>query len=268
MCTSGREDPRGREEAVAPDTSAATPKRPTHRRRHRTPPRPTSPRTRAHRRTPGPIDAATEPEAPTPADQRDTDEIPTGHRRRGALLDGDGGPRGPARPAPAAGDRERPPARGAADARPGVTASTAPPGSHRRSGRPDPRRRPARPGRGRRGVGSRASSWTPTGTSRRWHRSRPTRWCGRRSRTGSPLAIVDGLNVQELTTQATDAVAGLDLPPLVSSAVQSLRAPLEDAITSFVRKTVYEVRQLGRVRRHLGGGEPGRARADRRDAAR
>lgn len=52
------------------------------------------------------------------------------------------------------------------------------------------------------------------------------------------LAIVDGLKVDELTTQATDAVANLDLPPVVSSAVQSLQAPLAEAITGFVRKTV------------------------------
>jgi hypothetical protein len=54
-------------------------------------------------------------------------------------------------------------------------------------------------------------------------------------------AIIDGLNVKELTTQATDAVAGLDLPPIVSSAVQSLQQPLQDAITGFVRKNVTKI---------------------------
>ena len=55
------------------------------------------------------------------------------------------------------------------------------------------------------------------------------------------LAIVEALNVEELTTQATDAVAGLDLPPVVSGAVQSLQGPLQDAITSFVRKNVTRI---------------------------
>lgn len=55
------------------------------------------------------------------------------------------------------------------------------------------------------------------------------------------LAIVDALNVQELTTQATDAVAGLDLPPIVSGAVQSLQQPLQDAITNFVHKNVTKI---------------------------
>jgi hypothetical protein len=54
-------------------------------------------------------------------------------------------------------------------------------------------------------------------------------------------AIVNGLNVEQLTTQATDAVAGLNLPPLVSSAVQSLQGPLQDAITNFVHKQVTKV---------------------------
>ncbi|MET0787904.1 MAG: hypothetical protein ABWY33_01560 [Cellulomonas sp.] len=55
------------------------------------------------------------------------------------------------------------------------------------------------------------------------------------------LAIVDALNVPELTKQATDAVAGLDLPPVVAGAVQSLQQPLQDAITSFIRKNVTKV---------------------------
>ena len=55
------------------------------------------------------------------------------------------------------------------------------------------------------------------------------------------LAIVDALNVQELTTQATDAVAGLDLPPIVSGAVQSLQQPLQDAITNFIHKNVTKI---------------------------
>lgn len=55
------------------------------------------------------------------------------------------------------------------------------------------------------------------------------------------LAIVDALNVQELTTQATDAVSQLNLPPIVSGAVQSLQQPLQDAITSFIRKNVNKI---------------------------
>lgn len=55
------------------------------------------------------------------------------------------------------------------------------------------------------------------------------------------LAVVDALNVEQLTTQATDAVANLNLPPLVSGAVQSLQGPLQDAITSFIRKNVTKI---------------------------
>ena len=55
------------------------------------------------------------------------------------------------------------------------------------------------------------------------------------------VAVVDALNVEELTTQATDAVAGLDLPPLVGQAVTSLQAPLQDAITGFIRKNVTKI---------------------------
>ncbi|WP_200942845.1 hypothetical protein [Cellulomonas sp. Root485] len=55
------------------------------------------------------------------------------------------------------------------------------------------------------------------------------------------IAVVDALNVEELTTQATDAVAGLDLPPLVGQAVTSLQAPLQDAITGFIRKNVTKI---------------------------
>ena len=55
------------------------------------------------------------------------------------------------------------------------------------------------------------------------------------------LAVVDALNVEELTTQATDAVAGLDLPPLVGQAVTSLQAPLQEAITGFIRKNVTKI---------------------------
>ncbi len=53
--------------------------------------------------------------------------------------------------------------------------------------------------------------------------------------------IVDAINVQELTTQATDAVAGLDLPPLVSTAITSLQAPLQDAITNVIRTNVSKI---------------------------
>lgn len=55
------------------------------------------------------------------------------------------------------------------------------------------------------------------------------------------LAVVDALNVEQLTTQATDAVAGLDLPPLVGQAVTSLQAPLQEAITGFIRKNVTRI---------------------------
>ncbi|MDQ0373585.1 hypothetical protein [Cellulomonas humilata] len=55
------------------------------------------------------------------------------------------------------------------------------------------------------------------------------------------IAVVDALNVEELTTQATDAVAGLDLPPLVGQAVTSLQAPLQEAITGFIRKNVTKI---------------------------
>ena len=55
------------------------------------------------------------------------------------------------------------------------------------------------------------------------------------------LAVVDALNVEQLTTQATDAVAGLDLPPLVGQAVTSLQAPLQEAITGFIRKNVTKI---------------------------
>lgn len=54
-------------------------------------------------------------------------------------------------------------------------------------------------------------------------------------------AVVDALNVKELTTQATDAVAGLDLPPIVAGAVQSLQQPLQDAITNVVHKNVTKI---------------------------
>ncbi|WP_421741176.1 hypothetical protein [Cellulomonas sp.] len=55
------------------------------------------------------------------------------------------------------------------------------------------------------------------------------------------LAVVEALNVEDLTTQATDAVANLDLPPVVSGAVQSLQAPLQEAITGFIRKNVTKI---------------------------
>jgi hypothetical protein len=55
------------------------------------------------------------------------------------------------------------------------------------------------------------------------------------------LAIVDALNVEQLTTQATDALANLDVPPVVSGAVQSLQAPLQEAITGFIRKNVTKI---------------------------
>ncbi len=55
------------------------------------------------------------------------------------------------------------------------------------------------------------------------------------------LAVVEALNVEQLTTQATDAVAGLDLPPLISQAVGSLQAPLQDAITGFIGKNVTKI---------------------------
>ncbi len=51
-------------------------------------------------------------------------------------------------------------------------------------------------------------------------------------------AVVTALNIDELTTQATDALANLNLPPVVSTGIQSLQGPLTDAITGFVRKQV------------------------------
>jgi len=185
----------------------------------------------------GPADAATEPEAPTPADQRDTDEIPT-------AIDVE------VPSSTATEDREVLLARlqllETENARLRAAQQTPVPAS------PRPRRH-----RGRT-VGAVVlilvgALLAPVAVVGVWARGLVVD-TDQYVETVAPIAtdplvrsavsnritvaIVDGLNVQELTTQATDAVAGLDLPPVVSSAVQSLRAPLEEAITSFVRKTV------------------------------
>ncbi|MBO3084084.1 hypothetical protein J4035_05490 [Cellulomonas sp. zg-ZUI188] len=54
-------------------------------------------------------------------------------------------------------------------------------------------------------------------------------------------AVVEALDVRQLTTQATDAVASLDLPPVVSEAATSLQTPLENAITGFIRTNVTKI---------------------------
>ncbi|WP_231505239.1 hypothetical protein [Cellulomonas sp. URHE0023] len=54
-------------------------------------------------------------------------------------------------------------------------------------------------------------------------------------------AVVDALNVDELTTQVGDALTTLDLPPLVSTGIQSLKGPLQDAVTGFVHKQVDKI---------------------------
>lgn len=54
-------------------------------------------------------------------------------------------------------------------------------------------------------------------------------------------AVVDALNLDELTTQATDAIAGLNLPPIVTTGLASLKGPLQDAVTGFVRKQVDKI---------------------------
>jgi hypothetical protein len=54
-------------------------------------------------------------------------------------------------------------------------------------------------------------------------------------------AVVDALNLDELTTQVGDALATLNLPPIVSTGIQSLKGPLQDAVTGFVRKQVNKI---------------------------
>lgn len=54
-------------------------------------------------------------------------------------------------------------------------------------------------------------------------------------------AVVDALNVDDLTTQVGDALAQLDLPPIVATGIQSLKGPLEDAVTGFVHKQVAKI---------------------------
>jgi len=54
-------------------------------------------------------------------------------------------------------------------------------------------------------------------------------------------AIVTALDLESVTTQATDALANLNLPPVVSTGIQSLQGPLLDAITGFVHKQVVKI---------------------------
>lgn len=54
-------------------------------------------------------------------------------------------------------------------------------------------------------------------------------------------AVVDGLRLEQLAADATDAIAALDLPPRASEAVESLRGPLVDAATGYVRGVVGRV---------------------------
>ncbi len=54
-------------------------------------------------------------------------------------------------------------------------------------------------------------------------------------------AIVDAVGVDDLATEATSALAGLGLPPRVSTLVESLQAPLASAATDFVRRGVERV---------------------------
>ena len=82
------------------------------------------------------------------------------------------------------------------------------------------------------------------------------------------VAVVDALNVEELTTQATDAVADLDLPPWSCPGGHVAPGAAAGGDHRVHPQERHQDRQLGRVRERLGGGEPGRARADRRDAAR
>jgi hypothetical protein len=51
-------------------------------------------------------------------------------------------------------------------------------------------------------------------------------------------AVVEALDVEGLTTRATQAVAGLDLLPLVAGTIASLQGPLQDAVTGFIRDRV------------------------------
>jgi len=52
------------------------------------------------------------------------------------------------------------------------------------------------------------------------------------------LALVDALDIERLTTQTTEALAGLGVPPVVARTVTSLRAPLREAITAFIHRNV------------------------------
>ena len=54
-------------------------------------------------------------------------------------------------------------------------------------------------------------------------------------------AVVDALNLDQLTAQASDALANLNLPPLVSTGIASLKGPLQDAVTGFVHKKVDKI---------------------------
>ncbi|WHP17181.1 hypothetical protein [Cellulomonas sp. ES6] len=54
-------------------------------------------------------------------------------------------------------------------------------------------------------------------------------------------AVVDGLRLERLAADATSAIAALDLPPRASEAVESLRGPLVDAATGYVRGVVGRV---------------------------
>ncbi len=54
-------------------------------------------------------------------------------------------------------------------------------------------------------------------------------------------ALLERIDPQEVAGQATAAVADLDLPPTVATAVLALRTPLAEAISSFVRKGTEQV---------------------------
>ncbi len=54
-------------------------------------------------------------------------------------------------------------------------------------------------------------------------------------------AIVEAINLEQLATDATQAVAELGLPPRLATAVESLQGPLVNAATNFVRDAVDRV---------------------------